>query len=138
MTNKSAAVAALPPQPWAFHYAGPLFDEPDFSCVTCLAGKQKKCPSHGTGYAQGCAHCLAAQGGACHAHWGLDAAWAHFLGEVCAPGSVPDAKTAIALAQVDLGQLGAESARQITIDLKGTGAGSLSTVSYTHLTLPTM
>lgn len=65
----------MPRQEWGFHYAGPIVATPDMGCVTCVAASTKKCPTHGTGYADGCAHCTAAKGtGPCQAHWGLKAA----------------------------------------------------------------
>jgi hypothetical protein len=57
-----------------FHFHGSVAPVDHPECVTCLALRSKKCPTHGLGYAKGCAHCASAQGAACQAHWGLDAA----------------------------------------------------------------
>jgi hypothetical protein len=73
-------------------------------CTTCVAGQTKKCPTHGAGYADGCAHCTAAKGSLCQAHWGLKNAL-DFAGgnpEIIGPESKPDFETAkaIVLAEV--------------------------------------
>jgi len=59
---------------WSFHYSGPREPEQNLRCVTCLAGAQKACPTHGETWNKECAHCMSAQGGPCQAHWGLEAA----------------------------------------------------------------
>jgi hypothetical protein len=58
----------------SFHYHGPIAKTDDPKCVTCVAMRTKECPTHQKGYAEGCAHCVAAKGGPCQAHWGLEAA----------------------------------------------------------------
>lgn len=62
---------------YAFRYSGPIQPEPHPRCVTCDATRKKECPTHGTSFTKGCAHCDAAQGGPCQAHWGLKAAMDH-------------------------------------------------------------
>ena len=60
---------------WSFHYHGPREPRMDYKCVTCLASKTEECPTHGKAPPpEGCAHCLAAAGGPCQAHWGIQAA----------------------------------------------------------------
>lgn len=61
---------------WSFYYSGPIGPTVDYDCVTCLAGKRQKCPTHGTTFERDCAHCQAAQGGPCRGHWGVTAALA--------------------------------------------------------------
>lgn len=56
---------------WSFYYAGPIEPTQDANCTTCLATLQKKCPAHGTSATESCAHCAAAKGAPCHAHWGV-------------------------------------------------------------------
>jgi hypothetical protein len=57
-----------------FNYQGPIAPYDDPRCTTCHAGHTKECPTHGKGFALGCAHCATAQGAPCQAHWGLEAA----------------------------------------------------------------
>jgi len=59
---------------WGFNYSGPREPITDPRCTTCKAGQIQECPTHAKGFALGCAHCVAAQGGPCHGHWGLEAA----------------------------------------------------------------
>jgi hypothetical protein len=121
-----SAIAVGPtPQPWAFHYSGPLGPLPDFGCVTCLAAQAKKCPAHGVGFALQCAHCAAAQTGDCHGHWGLLRAVEYYAGQICPPGSVADFKRGLELARAEIEQL-EPGAQQVTIDLSGSGSGSLA------------
>lgn len=59
---------------FGFQYSGPREPADDRECVTCNARTTKKCPTHGTGYAEGCSHCKSAKGAPCQGHWGLKAA----------------------------------------------------------------
>lgn len=64
---------------WAFHYAGPLESLADSRCITCRSAQAAEClAEHGKRPMTGCAHCHAAQGGGCHAHWGLASALAYY------------------------------------------------------------
>jgi len=66
---------------WGFHYAGPRKAAVNPKCITCLAGIQKECPTHGVNAMESCSHCRAARGGPCHGHWGLEAALNHYSPE---------------------------------------------------------
>lgn len=111
---------------WGFHYAGPLAPTSDRRCVTCNAKASGECPSHEKRFMLGCAHCVAAQGGECQAHWGLDAALAHF--EAPATGALTeearaDYEAAKSLLLLDAAPL-ADKPR-IVVSMRGSGPAHL-------------
>ncbi len=102
---------------WSFHYSGPKEPEMNYKCVTCLAGKTKECPTHGTRFENACAHCKAAQGGPCHGHWGIAAALDGHPVPADARGAA-DWKAAKAFALAELGELAPDKSR-VLVKLRG-------------------
>jgi len=120
MSDDKITIAITPETPkgfdWHFHYDGPVDPAEDYDCVTCLAGKRKRCPTHGTPDA-GCAHCRAAAGHPCQAHWGIRAAFAAH--ESCvSERSKSDYAAARALVESELASAG----RAVSVDMRGSGS----------------
>lgn len=102
---------------WSFNYHGPRLAKPDPRCATCGAEATKDCPTHRQGYALGCAHCAAAQGKGCQAHWGLEAA-------ILACPVAEDAKGDFGLVKsLILGEPTIENAEKVIVTVRGSRLG---------------
>lgn len=118
------------PYEWTFHYAGPRGPTEDPRCVSCNSKRAGSCMAHEKNFVVGCLHCTAAQKGACHSHWGLDAAIEHYeahvlpsqtLGEA-GRGAAEDWGRAKAQILADVANL-PEHVKNVVVSARGNGGG---------------